>query len=216
MKKAEKKKKSAPDWGKLYEIASTQEGFFTTAQAAGAGYYPQLLAKYLKNERIIRIRRAIYRLVHFPTGENEELIVLWLWTERTCVFSHETALMIHGLSDAMPRKTHITCPVSWKRRRLRVPAGVVMHFADVKRDDQTWFGAVSVTTVARTLEDCAGDNVSPAFVRDAFEEAAGRGLIDRGALPSVVAYLKKFFEVSRSRMGPKFRSGRRRNARELE
>ncbi len=53
-----------PLWDQLYEIASAQDGHFTTSQAATAGYSPQLLAKYLKNGRISRVRRGIYRLVH--------------------------------------------------------------------------------------------------------------------------------------------------------
>ena len=51
---------------------------------------------------MLRLRRGIYRLVHFPAGEHEELIELWLWTERTGLASHQTALALHGLSDALP------------------------------------------------------------------------------------------------------------------
>jgi hypothetical protein len=51
-----------PGWNRLYECAAAQEGHFTTAQAAEAGYSPQLLAKYLGNQRAMRIRRGIYRL----------------------------------------------------------------------------------------------------------------------------------------------------------
>ncbi len=203
----------APDWGRLFEIAATQEGHFTTAQAAEAGYYPQLLNKHLRSERIVRVRRGIYRLVQFPIGEHEDLVVVWLWTALTGVFSHETALALHGLSDALPAKAYITLPDSWKKRRLRVPAGVVPHFADIGDAERAWSGAVPVTTADRTLVDCARVHVSPDFVCDAFEDAADRGLIDRNSLPSVVSYLKQFFSVSRSRSGPRFRSNSERSRR---
>lgn len=209
-------KTSTPNWETLYGIASTQEGYFTTAQAAQAGYYPQLLTKYLKNGRIHRIRRGIYRLVHFPMGENEDLVVLWLWTDRIGIFSHETALVMHGLSDVMPTKIHITLPSGWQSRRLRVPMDVVLHFADIPNTDQTWHETVPITTVERTLVDCANDNVAPVHILDAFEEAAGRGLIDRRALPSVVSYLKQFFAVSRSKSGPRFRSTSSRRSSSLK
>jgi predicted transcriptional regulator of viral defense system len=205
MKKVSKKKPT-PNWDRLFEIAAAQEGYFTTIQASEAGYYPQLLAKHLKSKRIMRVRRGAYRLVHFPAGEHEDLIVIWLWTERVAVFSHETALALHGLSDVLSSKAHATLPNSWKNRRLRVPPGVVLHFADIGHAERTWFGAVPVTTVARTLVDCADDNVAPEFVRDAFEDAADRGFVDRNSLPSVISYLKQFFSVSRSRSGPRFRS----------
>ena len=197
---------SGPDWSRLYEIASAQEGYFTTAQASDAGYYPQLLSKYLKNGKIARIRRGIYRLAHFPAGENEDLVITWLWTERVGIFSHETALVLHGLSDALPARIHVSLPAWWSKRRLRVPKGVVLHFADVEESESGWAGAVRVTSVYRTLVDVVQARVSPDIVRDAFEQAAQRGLVDRNALPGVVAYLKRFFSVSHGRSGPRFRS----------
>jgi predicted transcriptional regulator of viral defense system len=178
-----------PDWNRLYEIASAQEGHFTTAQAAEAGYSSQLLAKYLKSERIVRVRRSVYRLVHFPDGEHEDLVAVWLWTERPGVFSHETALALHGLSDALAARAHITVPEEWKSRRLRVPPGVSLHFSHVGQTERAWVGSVRVTTIARTLIDCANGQVAPDLVRDAFEEAARRGLIDRDSLPDVIDYL---------------------------
>jgi predicted transcriptional regulator of viral defense system len=205
---------SAPDWGRLFEIAAAQEGHFTTAQAAEAGYYPQLIAKHLKGGRMARVRRGVYRLVHFPAGEREDLVAIWLWAERAGVFSHETALMLHGLSDVLPAVVHLTLPLSWERRRLRVPKGVILHFADFDTSERAWCGAVPVTSVARTLIDCAAARVAPEFVRDAFEQAASRGLIERDAVPSVVAYLKQFYSASRSRSGVRFRVSTRATRRE--
>lgn len=195
----------SPDWDALYNTAAAQEGHFTTAQAAAAGYSPQLLAKYLQNRRIQRIRRGIYRLVHFPAGYNEDLVVTWLWTECRGVFSHETALMLHGLSDALPAVAHVTLPEDWKTRRLRVPAGVILYYAPVPKSDWTWHGAIHVTTVTRTLIDCVKRPTQPDFVRDAYEEAADRGDIQRGSIPIVEQYLKQFYIVSRSRSGLRFR-----------
>jgi predicted transcriptional regulator of viral defense system len=193
-------------WDHLYEIAAAQEGHFTLAQAGEAGYSPQALQKHLKRGRVRRIRRGIYRIVHYPAGDHENLAVLWLWSGRDGVFSHETALALHELSDALPAEVHMTLPARWAGRRLRTPQGIVIHHADVAENDKGWIGSVRVTTVARTLRDCAASNVEPRLVRDAFEDAGDRGLIDRNALPTVLAYLKPFFCVSRSRSGPRFRS----------
>jgi hypothetical protein len=70
-----------PKWQALYDIAASQDGLFTTRQAAAAGYSDPLLAHHQKVGRIARIRRGIYRLVHFPTGGQEELVSAWLWTD---------------------------------------------------------------------------------------------------------------------------------------
>jgi len=210
------KETPAPDWGRLYEIAAAQEGHFTTAQAAEAGYSPQLIAKHLNNGRMTRVRRGVYRLVHFPAGEHEDIVVIWLWSERAAVFSHETALALHGLSDALPTRVHVTLPISWARRRLRVPEGVALHHADIESADRTWFGAVPITAVARTLVDCSDARVAPELVRDAFEQAVQRGLIDRGEVPTVVTYLESFYSVSHGRSGSRFRSTSSRSRRVLE
>lgn len=168
---------SAPDWDALFAVVQAQGGYFTTAQAAAAGYSPPLLHKYLANGKVARVRRGIYRLVHFPASEHEDLVSLWLWADQTGVFSHETALALHDLSDALPSKVHMTIPASWRRRRLRVPAGLVLHYADIGDVDRAGFLAVPITSPRRTLRDCVGANVSPEIVRQAVLQARRRGLI---------------------------------------
>lgn len=166
-----------PDWGALYATAEAQSGYFTTEQAAMAGYSPQLLRKYLDNGKVARARRGIYRLVHFPASEYEDLVVAWLWAEQAGVFSHETALALYDLSDALPAKIHMTVPANWRRRRLRVPAGLVLHFADIGDLERMGFSAVTITSPQRTLRDCIKANVSPEVVRQAVFQARRRGLI---------------------------------------
>ena len=188
---------SAPSWNRLYEVAAAQEGHFTAAQAAAAGYSPQLLNKYLHNGRITRVRRAIYRIVHFPAGEHEDLTVLWLWSERTGVFCLETALALYELSDVLPASVHMLLPRSWRRRRLQIPRGLVVHHADLEAGERTWCGSVPVTTPARTLRDCAAGNVSPDIVRQALDEGLERGLFTRSEVTAVEAFLARFEEPLR-------------------
>jgi predicted transcriptional regulator of viral defense system len=168
---------SAPDWDELFSVAQAHSGYFTTAQAAGAGYSLPLLHKYLANGRVLRVRRGIYRLVHFPASEHEDLVVLWLWADQAGVFSHETALALHDLSDVLPSKVHMTTPANWRHRRLRVPSGLVLHYADIGDVDRMGFSAVQITTPRRTLRDCIEANVSPQLMRQAVLQARRRGLI---------------------------------------
>ena len=121
------------------------------------------------------MRRGIYRLVHFPAGEHEDLVVLSLWAEQAGVFSHETALALHDLSDVLPSKIHMTLPESWRHRRLRVPSGLVLHYADIGDADRAGFSALQITTPGRTLRDCI--NGSPELVRQAIRQARRRGII---------------------------------------
>ena len=181
-----------PAWQALYEIASSQEGLFTTRQAAAAGYSPPLLAHHQKAGRITRIRRGIYRLVHYPAGDQEELVTAWLWTDAKGVLSHQTALSLQGLSDVLPSQIHLTLPLGWRHRRFRVPEGVVLHYDDVPSDQRTWAGAVPITSADRTLNDCALAGLSPDLLRQAAQQALRRGLVTKSKLGEVLKTLKPF------------------------
>jgi predicted transcriptional regulator of viral defense system len=185
-----------PDWNLVYATAELQDGLFTIQQAADAGCSPQLLVHHLRGGRVVRIRRGIYRLVNFPRGEHEDLVAAWLWSDRVGVISHQTALSLHGLSDVLPAKVHLTLPSAWRRRRLRAPPGVVLHHADVPAEDQAWFGAVPTTGVRRTLNDCARDGLSPDLLRQGARQALQRGLVTNEELPDVDAALAPFGGVA--------------------
>ena len=181
-----------PEWDRLYEIAAAQEGLFTTQQAAQAGYSPQLLVHHIRGGRMLRVRRGIYRLVHFPAGEHEELVTVWLWSEQAGVLSHETALALHGLSDALPAQVHLTLPAAWKKRRFRVPEGVVLHHAHVEPNERAWAGPVPITSVSHTLNDLATSGLSPELLRQAAQQALRRGLTTRAELADVEHALAPF------------------------
>lgn len=181
-----------PDWDRLFETASAQEGLFTTRQAAEAGYSPQLLVHHVRAGNVVRIRRGIYRLIHFPPGEHEDLVAAWLWSELAGVVSHETALALHGLSDVLPGRVHLTLPAAWMRRRFRVPPGVALHHADVPPEDRTWYGPVPITNAGRTLNDCAREALSPELLRDAARQALRRGLVTKEELVDVEEALGAF------------------------
>jgi predicted transcriptional regulator of viral defense system len=170
---------------RLYAAASQQGGYFTTRQAAEAGYSPQLLLHLIRGGRVERALRGVYRLVHFPPSENADLIIAWLWSGRVGVFSHQTALALHGLSDVLPARVHMTVPEKWRQRRVHPPKGVVLHVADVGPADTGWSDTVPVTTPARTLLDNAKAALSPELLRQALDEAYRRGLVPR--LPGVEA-----------------------------
>lgn len=181
-----------PNRNRLYEAAAAQEGLFSTTQAAEAGYSPQLLAHHVAKHWITRVRRGVYRFVHFPLCDHEDLIAIWLWSERQAVFSHETALSLHGLSDVLPAKAHLTLPPTWRRRRLRFPAGVVPHYADVSEEDRRWVEAVPVTSPARSVLDCADSHLSPDLLRQALEEGLGQGLFSTNMVSGAREYLDAF------------------------
>jgi len=168
---------SLPDWPSLLDLAVSQSGYFTTAQAAKLGFSPELLIHHTHAGRILRARRGIYRVRHLSSEDDEDLVVVWLWSGREGVFSHATALALHDLSDILPDIAELTLPLTWRARRLTVPAGVVLHHADLPAADRTWVGNVPVTSVARTLRDCAAAPLPPDILQQAIEQAVRRGLV---------------------------------------
>ncbi len=145
-------------------------------QAREAGYSEQLLGYHRREGRIQRVLRGVYRLVHFPPSDHEDLMALWLWSGRDGVFSHETALALHQLSDAMPSRIFMTFPLSWEKRRMRYPQAILPSFAEVEEADRCWRGQLPVTSPLRTIRDCRADHVEPDLVDQAVEEALERGL----------------------------------------
>lgn len=66
---------------------------------------------------------------------------------------------------------------SWRRRRLRVPAGLVLHFADIGDADRASLSAVPVTAPLRAFNDCLEAHVASSLVRQAVLQARQRGII---------------------------------------
>lgn len=187
---------NGPDWDQLFAVAAGQSGYVTTKQAAVAGYSTHLLRKHIHAGRVTRPQRGIYRLIHFPAGDHEELVTAWLWSEQAGVISHQTALSLHGLSDLLPTQVHLTLPAAWRRRRFRVPAGVVLHHADVAPEDRSWFGPVPTTSAGRTFSDCARAGLSPDLLRQAAQQALRRGLVTKRELGDVDSALQPFGGLS--------------------
>jgi predicted transcriptional regulator of viral defense system len=178
-----------PNFDQLFESAVAQEGLFTATQAAAAGYSTPLVHHHVHTGRFIRVQRGIYRLRHFPAGTHEGLVAVWLWSEQTGLFSHHTALSLHDLSDALPSKTHLTVPSSWRKRRVHAPPGVILHYADTSAQDRSWFESVPVTSPSRTVEDCARQGVSLETLELAVRQALQRGMLSREEIPNALQAL---------------------------
>jgi hypothetical protein len=72
----------------------------------------------------------------------------------------------------------------------------VLHHADIPKAERTWFGSIPVTSVRRTLRDCAAAALSPEMLRRASKQALQRGLVTRADLADVRASLKAFGGLS--------------------
>lgn len=166
-----------PDTSALHRLAYSQEGLFTARQAEQRGFSPQLLAHHVRAGRFTRLRRGLYRLTDYPVGEQEEIRAAWMTvgTDRAVV-SHESALVLHGLSDLLPDSVHLL--VSREHRGIEPPAGVSLHTASRPIPDEhlsTRHG-IALTTPARSIIDAANAGAAPDQIQAAIRQAISRGL----------------------------------------
>lgn len=161
----------------LYELAEPRAGYFTTAQAAEAGVSRQQLSYLNGAGSIDRIAHGIYRLRRFPAQRFEDVIVACLWAGEDAVASHDTALAIYELTDAMPAEVHVTVPRAFRGRR----PGVVVHSAPLGARERTVRAAVPLTTVPRTIADVLSRS-GPGVAVEAAREALDQGLVTRRRL----------------------------------
>lgn len=167
-----------PDYQQLYETAESQAGYFAAHQARKCGFSWERLSSNVKTGRFIRIRRGIYRLTQFPGSEYEDLFVAWLRTGPDSVISHESALALFDLSDALPSEIHVIVPRTSSRRR----PDIRQHTHRLDADEVTKREGLPVTTVPRTLADVAASGHAEEQVRLAIREAIERGLTSASAL----------------------------------
>lgn len=168
---------------KLYEVAQSQRGFFTTKQATRAGFTEPTHPYHVRAGNWIREHRGIYRLAHFPAADRPDLMVWYLWSQNRLeipqgTYSHSTALSLHELSDLMPSKLHMTVPKEF--RRNVIPDILVLYRAELKPNEVQEMHGVRVTRPLRSITDLLqGGGTDRSQLKLAFDQALRRGLIVR-------------------------------------
>ena len=145
----------------LFAKALEQAGYFTAKQAREAGYdYPHL-EYHVSTGNFERVEHGLYRLTSLPPGEHDDLVRLTLWSrdrrdEPQAVVSHESALVLHDLSELLPAEIHLTVPPTFRKDP---PAGCVLHKARLALKDIEERTGFRVTVPLRTLLDVAASGV---------------------------------------------------------
>lgn len=90
----------------LAAIANRYGGIIETKTAAQRGISKAMLYKLCKEGEILRIAKGQYTL---PEDLQDELLSVSRRSENI-IFSHETALFLHGISDRTPFENTVTAP----------------------------------------------------------------------------------------------------------
>jgi predicted transcriptional regulator of viral defense system len=169
----------------LFSKALEQGGYFTAKQARAAGYDYSHLDYHVSTGNFERVEHGLYRLASVPPAEHDDLVRLALWSrnrrdEPQAVVSHESALILHDLSDLLPAEIHLTVPPTFRKDP---PAGCVLHKARLAQMDIEERAGFCVTTPLRTLLDAAAASGLPEEqLQKAVADALTRGLVRRNKL----------------------------------
>jgi predicted transcriptional regulator of viral defense system len=172
----------------LAEVAYNQGGYFTAKQARIVGYGYKHLDYHETVGNFERVEHGLYRLPTVPPAEHDDLIRLTLWSrnqqdEPQAVISHESALVLHELTELLPSRIHLTVP---RLFRKPAPKGCVLHKAPLAPEDIEGRAGYRLTTPLRTLLDAAAGGVSSEQLAKAVKDAIARGLVRRTKLVAAV------------------------------
>lgn len=168
----------------LFQLAQEQGGYFTAKQAAALGYVASKRNYHVGAGNWIREHRGIFRLSLYPPPDRPDLILWWLWSRGRSdspvgVFSHQTALSLHELTDVNPAKLDLSVPPGF-RKGTAIPSILRLHFAEVGRDERENISGVPVTNALRTIIDIWREGTLPKpILRQAFTEALRQGKLTK-------------------------------------
>ncbi len=186
----------------LYRIAEAQGGYFTAKQAASLGYASNKRVYHVQAGNWLREHRGIYRLALYPEPDRPDLILWWLWsrdrTDRpTGVYSHQTALSLHELTDVNPSRLDMTVPASF-RRGAPIPKILRLHYGYISEPEQEALFGVPVTNALRTILDVWEEGSLPKdTLRQAFEQARSNGKITRKQA-AIMQHDSRFASIARA------------------
>lgn len=178
---------------RLEELLDKNEGILLTKEIIEAGISKQLLSKYVKKGYIERVAQGVY--LSKDTFE-DEMYVLQARSKKV-VFSHETALFLHELTDRDPLQYTITLPSGYNATKFK-DNGAYVYFIKEDllslgvEDKKTPFGrTIRVYNKERTICDIVRSRnaIDPSVVNDGIR----RYLSEKEKnIPKLMRYAKKF------------------------
>jgi predicted transcriptional regulator of viral defense system len=128
--------------------------------------------------------RGVYRVAHYPTDPFSQYREAVLWAQAShhgperIALSHDTALLLYGISDVNPSRVHLTVPKSARLRREH-PEWVTIHRADLAAPEVNQHEGMPVTTVERSIMEVLSTTHRTDIIRQAITDALRKGLLSR-------------------------------------
>lgn len=167
---------SVPD--KLQSVLKQNGGVFTTAQANEAGVSNERLRLLVKSGNLERVSFGVYIL---PDEFADKMYISQLRRPKI-IYSHETALFLHDLTDRDPVNYSVTIPTGYNASRLKEDGFNVfvikreLHEIGVTQLKTMFGNSVTVYGLERTICDClrSRNQLDIAIVTDAMKRYSRR------------------------------------------
>lgn len=167
----------------LHALAEEHDGLLTSKEARALGIQDSVLVRLAQRGRLERMSRGVYRIAHYPTDPLAQYREAVLWAQANhhgperIALSHETALLIYGISDLNPSRVHLTVPKSVRLRRER-PEWITIHQDNLAENEVGQHEGIPVTTVSRSIVDVLSTTHRTEIARQAITEALRDGLLN--------------------------------------
>ncbi len=113
--------------GALEHLITENDGLVLTRDVDKAGIPRQYLVVFVKSKKLERVAQGVYLS---PEAFDDDMYSLQARSSRA-VFSHETALFLHDLTDRDPIQLSVTVPTGYNGTNLR-ESGIKVY--SVKKD----------------------------------------------------------------------------------
>ncbi len=169
----------------LVAIAEGHDGLLTSREARVAGIQDSVLVRLAQRGRLERMSRGVYRIAHYPADRLAQYREAVLWAKASqgpvhIALSHETALLLYGISDANPARVSLTVPPSARLRRV-CPGWIAIHRANLAPEEIGEHEGMPVTTVERSIMDVLTATHGTDFARRSVTDALREGLVSKAA-----------------------------------
>lgn len=111
-----------PNEDEMSRLLDAGNGYLRTADVVAMGISRVSLAAFVKKHELERVSYGVYASQDILS---DDLFILQM-RNKEVVFSHETALYLHGLMDREPFVTHVTVPTGYNGTHLR-EIGIRVH-----------------------------------------------------------------------------------------
>lgn len=100
---------------KLEKLIEKQNGYITTQDAMHEGIHREYLTMFVEEEKLIRAASGVYQSPYAW----EDKLYMYQQKKKRMIYSHETALYLHGLSDRDPAQYTVTLPTGYNTSQIK-------------------------------------------------------------------------------------------------